>query len=127
MIDGHTSTMGEAIVAFLFAMPFIVSSTLIIWFIRGHYPSIKISMTARLFFYIIIVPTAVLQVLYFIFTAQSMLSGSMFRNQSDIAFYVKFFSIHLTMLLQLFNSIAGIRLIRVINRNSKTEFRDSFD
>jgi hypothetical protein len=112
----------------LCAIPFVGTSIFLFNFIKRHYPSTRVSMTAGVFFYVFIVVALALEVLYFLFLLNSMRStAGMLRDKfSDIPFLLRFLGLLFMMLLQLFNSVAGLRLIRTINRNNKIEFSDSF-
>ena len=126
-IIGHEATVYGSIAMFLFATPFLGTSIFLFYFIRQHYPSKRINVTKQIFFFICIAIAAVVELLYFFLISKSISSWrDLTREMGQPEFLVKFILVNVLMILQLFNSVRGIRLIMLINRNSKIEFRDVF-
>ena len=116
------------IVMFLFTTPFMSSSIFLFYFIRNHYPSKRIGMTARIFFFISIALATGIGIFYWYFILDIFrLSAFWLRERlTQVDFLLSFIPANLLILFQLFNSIEGIRLVKIINRNHRTELSDSF-
>ena len=124
----HEFRISVMMAGFLSVTPFLSSSIFLFYFIRRRYPSTRVSLTEQVFFYIAAVVAAALACLYFVFMLPGIMDTNsvLWRRFSATDFLVNYLAMLMMMLLQLFNSIGGIALIRTINRKNRIEFSDSF-
>ncbi len=118
------------IMPFLLVTPFVGSSVFLILFLRRNYPSTPINQIQRIFYFIAVIASIVLEILFFYYFLLTIdisefvdrLNG-MINQPINL---LKLVSLFVIMGLQFWNNIEGFRLLKIIRRNSRTEYNESF-
>ena len=126
----HALFMGPIVISTLFYTPYLLSSYWIIFFIRKHFPSREISRSfGRGFKGAIIVTTflSVLGLVGLIYNIRNWSADDLLASKTTLFLYRGLLlTTALVLLLQAYNSIEGLRLLRIIRKNTRNALIDSF-
>ena len=109
--------------------PMLVSSFLLIQFLRRNYPSRRVKKFSLILYYISAAASTFLLVLLIVFSRDALDRPAREFIQTELRNPIKFAKALLLwfmILLQFYNNIEGIRLLIVLRRNRKKEYLEVF-